>query len=90
MGYRIYYGKEKAKKYSFLPIQTLFAALFLLLSAGVRIFWPEGTDALRQILVSEELSQSAQAFMSMVENLENGDSVADVVAVFCQEITHGS
>ena len=44
---------------------------------------------MRQVLVSEQLSQEAEAFLEMIQQVRAGEPLTDAVAVFCQEIFHG-
>ena len=90
MGYKIVYGKKKRGKYQPLRLQTVVAAFSFLLVLCVCASWPEGTAQLRRVFVSKELSESAQAMVSMVENLKAGDDISDTIMVFCQELIHGS
>lgn len=89
MGYKIIYGQDPVKKYSFTRIQGLICCFFLLFSFTVRLFWPAGAQVLRQAFVTDQFSHGALAVMEMVEDLQQGESVSDAVSVFCQEILHG-
>lgn len=89
MGYKIIYGKDPVKKHSFTRLQGLICGFFLLFSLAVRLFWPAGSQVLRDLFVTDQLSQGAQAAVAMVEDLQQGESVSDAVSVFCQEILHG-
>ena len=90
MGYKIVYGKKKRRQYHPLRLQTVVAAFIFLLVLCVCASWPEGTAQLRRVFVSEELSESAQAMIAMVEDLKAGDDISDAIMVFCQELIHGS
>lgn len=91
MSYKIIYGKVRGKpsKWNIIRIQMIVCVFLLIFSVCVRLFWPDGADLMRQCLVSEELSSGAQAVVALVEGLEDGESFADTVAVFCQELIHG-
>ena len=89
MGYKIVYGQDPVKKYNFTRMQGLICGFFLLFSLAVRLFWPAGTQVLRQVFVTDRISHGAQAVIAMVEDLQQGESVSDAVSVFCQEILHG-
>lgn len=90
MGYKIVYEKDPPKRFVFFRIQVFCAAFLLLFVLLARVIWPEGTETLRKLLVSEQLSHGAQAVAAMIEGLEAGESLSDVVEVFCQEIIHGN
>lgn len=90
MGYKIIYGKKKRRQYHPMRLQSMVAAFIFLLVLCVCASWPEGTAQLRRIFISEELSESAQAMVSLVEGLKAGDDISDAVMVFCQELIHGS
>lgn len=89
MGYRIVYGKSPGKRVNFLPLQTWIALALLLFVVSVRLSWPEGTEQLQKIFVSDNLSRDAEALVAMAENLAAGKDVQEAVAVFCQEIFGG-
>lgn len=89
MGYRIVYEKKQAKKHRFLPLQAMIGVFLLLFAMYVRFAWPEGREAMRNLLVSQFLSQGAEAVVAMVDRLEGDCSVTDAIASFCQEIFHG-
>ena len=89
MGYKIIYGSKKIPKRNFWELQTLICVFMLVLALCVRLTWPEGTQLIRQILITDTLSQDAEAFMEMLRQVGAGESLSDAVAVFCQEIFHG-
>lgn len=86
MGYKIVYAKTPRKLVRLLPLQSLIAVCFLLFAIIVRLSWPEGTEILREVFVSDGLSRDAQALVAMAENLASGEPMSEAVSVFCQEI----
>ena len=69
------------------PKVTLLAAgFFLLFLLLVNLFWPAGGDLLREILLPGDPAVTAEAVDSLIENLEDGETVSDSVAAFCREI----
>ena len=89
MGYKIVYGRKPPPKRNLVRIQTLICLCLLAFALCVRLSWPEGTKVMRQVLVSEQLSQEAEAFLGMIQQVRAGEPLTDAVAVFCQEIFHG-
>ena len=88
MGYKIVYGRKAPPKGNLMRIQTLICLCLLAFALCVRLSWPEGTQAMRAILVSDQLSQEAEAFLTMIQRVGEGAPFGDAVAVFCQEIFH--
>lgn len=83
MGYRIVYGDdpiEKAQRKS--PLRSMTAGFALALVVLVRIFWPEGTAVLQEVLLPGEDA----AFIQLREDIQAGEPIADAVTVFCQQI----
>ena len=90
MGYRIDYGQPSDKKYpmpdrrSRLPGLLLAAlALFLLLTSQ---YWPQGREALRDMLIPGDSAVTSAAFSTMLEDVRAGSKVSDAMACFCREI----
>ena len=84
MGYRIVYGEdpfeEQGKRKSYLRTMTAGFALALVVLA--RIFWPTGTEILREHL----LPGDNDALLQLTENLQAGEPIGDAVTAFCQQI----
>ncbi|MBQ8237774.1 MAG: hypothetical protein IJZ39_06490 [Oscillospiraceae bacterium] len=84
MGYRIVYGKdafaETGERKSHLRAMTAGFALALVVL--VRIFWPEGTAVLRDVL----LPGQSTAFSQLTEDLRAGEPIGDAVTAFCRSI----
>lgn len=89
MGYRIIYGPEQKH-----PVTKRIAGNYFLLYTGcffvlflvaVHVFWPEGTAAVQSIFQPFD-EQTAACFQEMVASIGEGESIADAVYGFCQEI----
>lgn len=94
MGYRIVYGSDREERN---PVENrvgrirLLTAVFLLvLILGTRLFWPEGTQLLREILLPGEAGVTQTAFSQMVTQLQEGESFGQAMAGFCEYVVnHG-
>ena len=87
MAYSIGYGNQPKPTYtqkrSKIPMLSfMFFILFLLM---VNIFWQEGAQTLRHMLLPFE-ENTVTAFDAMVTELSNGTALSDAVAAFCQEV----
>lgn len=90
MSYRIIYGQASSKQYppqkrksrlaAFLPCALL---AFVLLT---RLFWPEGTEALRELLIPGDADITTAAFSALVEDVRQGEALPEALRVFCREI----
>lgn len=85
MGYEISYGpkypgKKKGPGWLFLILIVLLA-----LAVGAKTLWPEGADKLRQVILPLSSSDQA-AFAQMIEDVRDGENLADAVTVFCQAV----
>ena len=90
MGYRITYGQVSGKTYpgatgksSFVQFLLCAVLAFLLLT---RLFWPEGTAALRELLIPGDSRTTAAAFSALVEDVRQGEALSDALRVFCREV----
>lgn len=90
MGYVIRYSGEepktspKASRFSRLPgLTAAFLLAFLLLT---KLFWPAGSDKLREFLLPGDPDVTAGAITALVEDLREGQPVSDSVTAFCAEI----
>lgn len=89
MAYRIDYGQPSGAKG--MPRRrgqlgdTICVALavFLLLT---HFFWPAGRDALAQLLLPGDRESTGRAFSTLVEELQQGQSVGAAVSAFCREL----
>ena len=90
MGYKIVYGsppEEGERSVSrWGRIRLLTAVFLLILILGARLFWPEGTELLRQVLLPEEAGVTQTAFSQMVTQLQQGEPFGQAVAGFCQYV----
>lgn len=92
MGYRIVYEgpeyTEPERTNSCGRFRTMVAASFLIFCMGVRLCWPEGTDALRTVFLPADLTVTEEAFMELVDDVRQGHSLGDSVGVFCHRVIH--
>ena len=89
MGYRIVYGedpfREKPRGRGRLRVLTAgFALAFVVL---VRVFWPQGTSLLRQVLLP---GPDAAAFQQMAADIRAGEPVDDAVTAFCRSVVENA
>lgn len=94
MSYRIIYGQASGKQYppqkrksrlaAFLPCALL---AFVLLT---RLFWPKGTEALRELLIPGDNQATTAAFSTLAENVQQGAPLPDALRAFCREILNES
>lgn len=90
MGYRIEYDSGK-RQYEVrrvcpwrLPLMAAGAfAVFLLLTS---LLWPEGIEAMKELLIPGDNTVTLRALEEMAEDLKAGASISDAVTVFCKEI----
>lgn len=94
MGYRIDYGASEARKRSAPIIRhpvwamtMCFFALFLVFTA---FFWPEGRDALCDVVLPGDGAVTAAALQGMVSDLSEGATISEAVTAFCREIIAGA
>ena len=94
MAYRVCYSPEDNKRYPEVNKQgsgrgaryiAIISAVVLALSI------PKVRDKLWMWLIPGDEAVTSGAFTQMVEDIQSGNSVADAVTVFCQEILdHGN
>lgn len=90
MGYRIEYGQPSDKKYpmpsrcSRLP--WMVCGALLLFSLLTNLYWPEGREALRNLLIPGDPDVTTEAFAVMIEEVRTGEDFGDAVTSFCREI----
>ena len=93
MGYRIEYpGREPvAPQYSRtgVRLRSMVAAAIFVFAVTVRLLWPEGPDALRQMFLPGALTVTEQAFSQLMTDLREGDSLEYAVDVFCRRVVDG-
>lgn len=85
MGYRVEYGQASGKrkeKWDGKRVLILTGIFLLLFAWGIRLYWPEGSVLLRQILLPGEKAM-VSAFM---EDLKAGQPFSEAAAAFCREI----
>ena len=94
MGYRIEYGSkgEQAVQNTnrWGRIRLLTAGFLLVLILLTKLFWPEGSGLLRDVLLPGEADVTQTAFSRMVTQLQEGEPFGQVVAGFCEYVVeHG-
>lgn len=85
MGYRVEYGQaagKKSGKWHAKRVLILTGIFLLLFVWGLRLYWPEGSGLLRQIL----LPGDAEAVSVFMEDLKAGQPFSEAAAAFCREI----
>jgi len=94
VGYRIEYddpsGKYEVRKN---PNWKLSGAVFWTVAAmvlGMMLFWPEGTETLRDLLIPGDNALTVQALREMTDILRGGGSLWDAVYAFCHCVLHGA
>lgn len=89
MGYRVEYGQAAPKKASFSPkyrLPLLTAAFFLVFVLAVKLWWPEGAQAISSFFLPREPTATKAAFSALLEDLRAGEAFSDAAAAFCKEI----
>lgn len=92
MGYRIIYDEKNEKKTNFSGIRRsiLTAGFFLCFLWGVSVFWPEGRELLKVLLIPGDPETTLQAAEVFAQELESGFSLADAAQNFCMAVLdHG-
>ena len=94
MGYRIEYddfgGKYEISQERHSRFPLLLTVCVIVFVLGTAVFWPEGTEKLREWIIPGEDGATAQAFEIMRENLRNGVPVGEAVEAFCRHVIHGA
>lgn len=90
MAYRIVYGQPAPKpverRSSPKHIQAMTAVCLLTFFMLVKIWFPAGTQKLRQYLLPGNPTVTQQALDELVTSVRHGDALRDAFTVFCQEI----
>lgn len=93
MGYRIAYPQTpilpgKKKRFSRVPLfSLLFFLLFLLLTGR---FWPQGAQALKELLLPGDAAVTAVALQDLTSALKCGRSFGDALTDFCLQVIQGA
>ena len=94
MGYRIIYAEERKKpenRNNQFRLRTLVALCLLVFSLTVKIFWPEGTQKLREVIIPAGMTQTQEDFQTMLHAIMTGEPVMDAVTAFCAGVVdHGT
>ena len=67
-------------------IQGIICLFLLIFALMIRFSWPEGTEMIRGMLISDELGRGAEAFWNMLQYVESGEELSDAIAVFWQDL----
>lgn len=90
MGYRVDYVPVdrvfRGKKERMLRVPALSALFFLIFVLLVRLFWAQGTETLRAVLLPGDWQATGQALEALADRLGMGEPFGDAVSVFCREI----
>lgn len=92
MGYRITYSKEEQKKHMSpngrrCRLTALLLGIFLLLTV---LFWPEGREVLKILLIPEDADFMFQAAEVFAQELGSGSSLSNAARNFCISVLeHG-
>jgi len=95
MGYRIVYGPDmeraETKGKQNLRIRLMTAGFLLLGCILARLLWPEGAQALREVLLPGPAPIAEQAFAILADRIRGGEPVGEAVESFCRYvISHGT
>lgn len=94
MSYRIVYGPMPKRKPlgqgSMLRVQLMAVGFALLFVFLVRMFWPDGLQALQSVLIPGEAGITEAAFGEMVSNLREGQPMGEAVTAFCRQVIDGA
>lgn len=87
MAYRVVYGEEKKRQARLWGgrrgFRIMTALVLLLFVLGARVWWSEGAEVLKKVLLP---GQTELALQTLVENVSGGASLGEAVTAFCREI----
>lgn len=88
MSYRVDYHSEEKEKHRQGKGGVVLSALlcFLLFLIFVQLFWPEGQQALRAMILPGASENVWSAADDMVRQIREGEPVADTVDAFCRGV----
>ena len=89
MAYRIDYSTHSCRKVDSPGKQrttAMAAGFFLLFLLLVNLFWPAGTEIVRQALIPGDPEVTVTAVDNLVSGLKDGQQLSDAVTTFCREI----
>ena len=89
MAYRIDYSTHSSPKIDSpgkQRITAMAAGFFLLFLLLVNLFWPAGTEIVRQALIPGDPEVTVTAVDNLVSGLKDGQQLSDAVTAFCREI----
>ena len=94
MSYRIEYNRH-IDKYEVVPMYSkrfpiLLGGAFGLFLLGTMLFWAQGAELLRSVLIPGEDAVTVAAFRTMRDDLRSGAGLRDAVYAFCSYVLHGA
>lgn len=94
MGYRIVYGPEGVGQRKGMDspkrLRGMIAGCLLAFLILTVRFWPEGREKLEEALLPGDPVVTKQAFSTMTERLQAGETITDAVTAFCQVVMDGA
>lgn len=94
MGYRIEYGSQGDLRKPLKPKRPYSAiaaaACVLALVAGAIAIKHTGLTWVQEVLLPGDPAVTAAALENMVDNIKEGNSIAEAVTAFCQEIVENA
>lgn len=67
-------------------LRALTAAMFILLSLGVKRYWPEGTEMMRELFLPQRVSPGQATFRNLIDDLRQGVEFRDALTAFCADL----
>lgn len=86
MGYRVTYGTPEHKKISLTGAVAVWLAVFLLL---VGLFWPEGTQTLRELLIPGDPYVTTAALEQFAGEIHAGANWREALSRLGQRVAAG-
>ncbi len=89
MAYRVEYGSGKAKRSEFRKKKTAGGkvwAFFLLFLLLVRLYWPAGTQVLRELLMPGASQTAFAEVQTLTEQLRDGEPFGQALENYCRRI----
>lgn len=93
MGYRIEYD-GRINQYEIVEhrksrLPFLLSASFMLFILVTLVFWQDGAEYLKFVLIPGENAVTVQAFRNMTNDLRSGAGLRDAVFTFCESVIYG-
>lgn len=93
MAYIVRYGGQVPvthRKKNRVRGKWLAAVGILATAAAVEIFWPEGVEAFRSLLIPGQDAVTMGAFLDLVSGLQEGEGFSECMTAFCREVIYGA